>query len=58
MTLECRIFKHSNDGKVKLVETIAHEEVIKTTKSNNKLLFNVHPNKNHKFQPRMKRKQK
>lgn len=50
MNLECRIFKPGKKGKMKLVKTVAHAEIINTTA--NRRLFNVHPGKNGKIKPR------
>ncbi len=55
MGLECRIFKRENDGKIRLVETVTHEEILKNT--NYKSSFNTHPREKQKNQPRKKRKQ-
>jgi hypothetical protein len=47
MTLECRIFKPSKNGKMSLVETKTHEEILKTKKK--KSSFNPHPMKKTKI---------
>ena len=44
MTLECRIFRPSKNGKMLLVETKTREEILKTEK--NQYPFNPHPRKN------------
>jgi hypothetical protein len=55
MGLECRIFKRENDGKIRLVEIVTHEEILENT--NYKSSFNTHPREKLKNQPRKKRKQ-
>ncbi len=52
MTLECRIFKPSKNGKMSLVETKTHEEILKTKK--NQYPFNPHPKRKQKYPARMK----
>jgi hypothetical protein len=47
MTLECRIFKPSKNGKMSLVETKTHGEILKMKK--NKSSFNPHPMKKTKI---------
>ena len=53
MNLECRIFKPGKKGKMKLVRTVAHEEITNTAA--NRRLFNVHPGKNGKNQAQKKK---
>ena len=53
MSLESKIFKPGKNGKMKLVETVAHEEITKAT--TNRRLFNVHPGKKEKNKPREKK---
>ncbi len=52
MTLECRIFRPSKNGKMSLVETKTHEEILKPKK--NQYPFNPHPRKKQKYPARMK----
>ena len=52
MTLECRIFRPSRNGKMSLVETKTHEEILKTGKKQHP--FNPHPRGKQKYPARMK----
>ncbi len=53
MNLECRIFKPGKKGKMKLVKTVAHEEIINSTAY--RRWFNVHSRKKEKTKPRKKK---
>ena len=53
MSGECRIFKPSNNGNLRLVETVSHQEIVKTT--DRKSLFNAYPKREQKLQPRRKK---
>ena len=56
MTLECRIFRPSKNGKMSLVETKTHEEILKMRKT--QYFFNRGFRRKQKYPARMKNTEK